>query len=425
MGTKRSFQDSGSFSENAARPLSNLGFCLLLLCASFLTGVEAAHAQAARSALANIDLPAGARAWAGDEDGSKEATLDFAASLAGISCAAREAHAWPAPSGAVADDVATKTNTTLLAAKWILEPLSRTPDGQRILSAQRGNDRLVMVWQPGEGEVGLLICRAEGATADADPEPPSRQLPSPATRHRDRFRPKPRRRDQAASTTRSAGRRPPRRPDRHKPSKRKPSRRRRNRPRRRRSRLPQPKNQPAAVKEDPVPPPAVVEPIAEEAAAPAGDFGLAALVVAVLALVGGGVALILREWQARRRDTAWQWPTATTTIERGWIEEEEEVDRRGVPVTTYLPVLKYRYSVDGEDYEGSRIGLDDPPLPTADAARSRLAQYPDFTSVEIRYDPQDPAFGVIEAPRPKPGLDFYFGIGAIVIALALLLSHFF
>jgi hypothetical protein len=145
----------------------------------------------------------------------------------------------------------------------------------------------------------------------------------------------------------------------------------------------------------------------------------------VLALVAGGVALVVRDMQARRRDAAWQWPTLSTTIERGWIEEEEEVDRRGAPVTTYLPVLKYHYKVDGEEHEGSQIGLDDAPLPSAEAARARLAKYPDFTTVEIRYDPQDPAFAVIEAPRPRPGLDFYFGIAAIVIAVAVLLSHFF
>jgi hypothetical protein len=415
----------GCFSEKAAHVLRSCALGTLLLCAA---GAALAQPQSRRSALANIDLPAGARDWVGDEDGSKQATLDFAASLAGVACAAREARAWPASSSAAADDVATRTNTALLGAGWVLEPLSRTPDGQRILHARRGTDRLVVVWQPAEGEVGLLLCRVEGATADAPadaasalptnedtaPAPAATDLPATppqntaprSSRIDDAFGP-PTPPPVAAAPPEQTAPEPPRSDSAPVPA------------------APPvaeaPAGPPANV--EPVPPPAIVD--AAPQAAPARDDSLPALLVAVLALAGGGIALIVREMQARRLDTAWQWPTATTTIERGWIEDEEARDRRGVPVTAYLPVLKYRYAVDGEEYEGSQIGLDDAPMATAEAARRRLAKYPDFTTVEIRYDPEDPGFAVIEAPRPKPGLDFYFGVGAIVIALGMLLSHFF
>ena len=402
---------------------------MLLLTAA--AGVDApAHAQPGRSALANIDLPAGARDWESDDDGSKRATLDFAASLAGVTCAARESRGWQAASSAAADDIATKTNTTLLATGWMLEPLSRTPDGQRILQARRGGDRLVMVWQPGEGEVGLLICRVEGATAEAPPaeaapfEPPASaaaEAPPPATaespaegttprtsRIDDVFGPSsPPATVQSEPAPQDAAPAEPAQP---------------SAPEEPRPRADEPNGPPA--KEEPVPPQAIVEPAAN-AAPSSADHSLPALIVAILALIAGGVALIVREARERRLDTAWQWPTATTTIERGWVEEEEGVDRHGMPVTRYLPVLKYKYAVDGEDHEGSQIGLDDAPMATAEAARARLSKYPDFTTVEIRYDPEDPGFAVIEAPRPKPRLDFYFGVGAIVIALCVLLSHFF
>jgi hypothetical protein len=105
------------------------------------------------------------------------------------------------------------------------------------------------------------------------------------------------------------------------------------------------------------------------------------------------------------------------------VEEDEREDASGVPVTTYMPMLRYRYRVDGEEFQGGNIGLDDHPLRSAEAALRRLSKYPDFTPVEIRYDPADPSFAVIEAPRPPPGREFYFGLGAIVLALAVLVTH--
>jgi hypothetical protein len=140
-------------------------------------------------------------------------------------------------------------------------------------------------------------------------------------------------------------------------------------------------------------------------------------------LILGGIGLIIRDFRSRARSVEWQWPIASATVERGWVEEDERDDAAGNTVTTYMPMLRYRYRVDGEEFQGGNIGLDDRPMPSAEAAVRSLAKYPDFATIDVRYDPDDPSFAVIEAMRPPPGREFYFGLGAILLAIGVLVAH--
>jgi hypothetical protein len=180
---------------------------------------------------------------------------------------------------------------------------------------------------------------------------------------------------------------------------------------------------PAASAETPMAQPAIVED-GEAREAVAGSFAnLWLRLIAVGLLFFGGIGLIVRDFRARSRSIEWQWPTATATVERGWVEEDERDGPSGLPMKTYRPMLRYRYRVEDEEFQGGSIGLDDRPMPSAEAALRLLSRYPDFATVEVRYDPDDPSFAVIEAPRPPPGREFYFGLGAIILALAVLVAH--
>jgi hypothetical protein len=366
----------------------------MLLCSvALLASPLSAQTRTTESGIAGAALPIQANDWSADADGSKAATLDLAASLAGSDCEAREAFVWKPGDQAAAENLRTRTQSAFEAAGWSLEPVSHTSEGQRILLARRGDERFVMVWRPEEAGIGLLICRIESVPVPAVPEPaalgetPAAPAPSaeppPAAPPAAPVAP-------SASGEASSG------PE-----------------------ITGPATPPEAV----MPAPAVVEeaPTLNAVADSAANIWLRLLAVGLLIL--GGIGLIVRDFRARAQSVEWQWPTASATVERGWVEEDERSDTGGNPVKTYMPMLRYRYRADGEEFQGCNIGLDDRPLPSAEAALRLLSKYPDFTPVEVRYDPEDPSFAVIEAIRPPPGQEFYFGLGAIVLALAVIVAH--
>ncbi len=364
----------------------------LLLCSIvMLASPLAAQTRVTASAIAGIDLPLESNNWSADPDGSKAATLDLAAALAGSDCEAREAHAWSAADQTAAESVRTRTEAAFETAGWLLQPVSRTSEGQHILLGRRGTDRFVMVWRPEENEIGLLLCRIEsapppfpGAPDEMAAAPTSPPEPAPAATPEERVPPDaPDGSGRIEETVGPAAR------------------------------------SPAAASE----PPAVVEEPATQGMAGDSSANIWLRLLAVGLLILGGIGLIVRDFRARAESVEWRWPTASATVERGWVEEDERDDASGVPVKTYMPMLRYRYRVDGEEFQGGAIGLDDRPLPSADAALRLLSCYPDFATVKVRYDPDDPSFAVIEALRPPPGREFYFGLGAIVLALAALAAH--
>jgi hypothetical protein len=367
----------------------------LLLCSIvMLASPLAAQTRVTGSAIAGIELPLASNDWSADPDGSKAATLDLAASLAGSDCEAREAHAWSAADQTAAESLRTRTEAAFGTAGWSLQPVSRTSEGQRILLARRGIDRLVMVWRPEENEIGLLLCRIESAPP-AIPEAP----------------------DEMAAAPQSPPRAPAATPDEPAPP-----------PTDRSGHLDEAfgpaASSPAIPPEPPMTPPAVAEDLAgSQGAAGDSSANIWLRLLAVSLLIIGGIGLIVRDFRARAQSVEWRWPTASATVERGWVEEDERDDASGVLVKTYMPMLRYRYRVEGEEFQGGSIGLDDRPLPSADAALRLISHYPDFATVEVRYDPEDPSFAVLEAPRPPPGREFYFGLGAVVLALAVLAAH--
>jgi hypothetical protein len=365
------------------------GVLSVLLCSILATALPlAAETRQSQSALAGVALPVASVDWSADADGSKAATLDLAAALAGADCEAREAHAWEAGDPSAAESIRARTEAAFGTAGWSLQPVSRTAEGQRILFARRGAERLVMVWRPEESEIGLLLCRTQSAPGAASESAAQQNAPEPEAHSFPRA-PEPDRLGRIEDAFGKPAAAPP---------------------------------EAATPAETPKTAPAVAERIAApQLADSAANLWLRLLAVGFL--VVGGIGLIVRDFRARALSVEWQWPTAPATIERGWIEEVEEEDTAGNPVKAYVPMLRYRYRVDGEDFQGGAIGLDDRPMPSAEAALRRLSQYPDFATVEVRYDPEDPSFAVIEVQRPPPGQEFYFGLGAIVLALAVLAAH--
>lgn len=55
----------------------------------------------------------------------------------------------------------------------------------------------------------------------------------------------------------------------------------------------------------------------------------------------------------------------------------------------------------GTAYRGDRLSFCQPPSLEKQAVETRLTQYPSGAPVEVRYDPADPARGVLESGRAE------------------------
>jgi hypothetical protein len=116
------------------------------------------------------------------------------------------------------------------------------------------------------------------------------------------------------------------------------------------------------------------------------------LLLFVLVAAGGGV-IAWSWWRvAQQSKIAANWPRASGTVTR--CELAQTRDTQGD--TVYLPDIRYSYSVNGEQFEGSRVrfGLMRQDLAGANAIRGR---YPQGSSVEVFYNPAKSHDSVLEA----------------------------
>ena len=86
---------------------------------------------------------------------------------------------------------------------------------------------------------------------------------------------------------------------------------------------------------------------------------------------------------------------------KSWPSTNGEVVATDIEVhsrkrTSYLPQVRYRYTVGGTVHEGDKIQLNDPLIyHTRDEARAFLADYPVGGPVTVYHDPERPALSVL------------------------------
>ncbi len=132
---------------------------------------------------------------------------------------------------------------------------------------------------------------------------------------------------------------------------------------------------------------------------------------ALLSLFAGALAL----WMARKVYTA-------VRIGRSWPSVPGRILERGVgsPMKahgrSYLPHVKYRYTVDGTDYTNDQVYA----VGSVGGYRERVQKLVDGLPdpLPVRYDPQDPARSfLLLNPGWIAWLSLAFGVFAILLAL--------
>ena len=124
------------------------------------------------------------------------------------------------------------------------------------------------------------------------------------------------------------------------------------------------------------------------------------IVAGVCLVVFGGYLRIL---SLRSRN----WPVATGVItDSYWRTKTKGARKEKVGAE-----IRYRYAVGGQTYKGDVISYGDMFF-ASDAGR--LQRYPQGATVQVHYDPKDPALAVLEAGAgPAPGLFILAGLGIL------------
>ncbi|MCB9913709.1 MAG: DUF3592 domain-containing protein [Planctomycetes bacterium] len=133
------------------------------------------------------------------------------------------------------------------------------------------------------------------------------------------------------------------------------------------------------------------------------------------------VALAVGGWYGPRllveaRATA-AWPRAAGEV------VARDVQPPPKPGESWRLALRYRYELDGVVYRSDRWDVHGPALfATRAAAEQAAAELPPGSTVEVRYDPQDPARAVLHAGGTGRAWGFIALGGLVVLVAARLLA---
>jgi hypothetical protein len=153
-------------------------------------------------------------------------------------------------------------------------------------------------------------------------------------------------------------------------------------------------------------------------------FGLVALVFAAVGLL----FLVLGVRQLLRVRRQRSWPSVKGTV-RGTDIRQLPLRRRGRRGSMsfgdpyhYLPHVEYEYSVGGTTHSGDNIGIMPQQGYTRGGAERKLTQYKPGASVNVHYDPANPAESVL---KPAGGgfvsiFMIFLGLLASLIGFGLL-----
>jgi Protein of unknown function (DUF3592) len=135
--------------------------------------------------------------------------------------------------------------------------------------------------------------------------------------------------------------------------------------------------------------------------------GLVLFIVAVV-FVGAAQAAVIVARDSRT------WPTVTGRVVRSEIRSNRRANR----LPGYRTIIRYEYTIDGEEYEGRDLASGEFPYRSARSAARRLQPYPLGSTVLVRYFPGEPEVAVLE---PGVSLDVLYlpAVSSVLLLAAL------
>jgi len=136
--------------------------------------------------------------------------------------------------------------------------------------------------------------------------------------------------------------------------------------------------------------------------------GVGTLFFGLFFLIGSLFVLFILG-EALRQAAPWLWPETSCTIISNGVESTGEEQE------PYRPAVRYRYQVDGRDFEGTRIARGDLATSSFDRARDSAARYAAGSVATCRVDPDHPALAVLERRVPWIALVVFFPLIFVAI----------
>ncbi len=133
-----------------------------------------------------------------------------------------------------------------------------------------------------------------------------------------------------------------------------------------------------------------------------------------LSLLTGTALLVLAYWLKSRSQKCQHWPTVMGSILESRIDDSI--------LDMIKPVLRFRYEVNGQSYEGFRVSFSGYGV-SRSAMEKLILPYPQGSSVKVYYNPKDPALSVLNNTQKSDWLYWLvFGIRFLFLAAYLVLK---
>jgi len=136
----------------------------------------------------------------------------------------------------------------------------------------------------------------------------------------------------------------------------------------------------------------------------------------------GAAALLFFVGHKRYLARANAWPVAAGEIVSSTVEQRYSTEN-GRTRTTYLPIVEFAYTVDGNRLHSRQVKLGLEVSGSESLAQGIVDRYPAGAPVEVHYDPQDPSNAALENPTGANWI--LLGIALACFAIALYASRVF
>ena len=136
-------------------------------------------------------------------------------------------------------------------------------------------------------------------------------------------------------------------------------------------------------------------------------------------------AVFVYYWRVRTYNKAAlraKFPTVTgsvvSSVVREEVQEDNDKDAGYSRTVSYVPVIRYSYSVEGRPYENDRYSvLDQPASSSRSLAQAIADRYPHGSAVTVHYNPDSPGDSFLDNKMDARKVDWitWFMIGILVV----------
>ena len=141
----------------------------------------------------------------------------------------------------------------------------------------------------------------------------------------------------------------------------------------------------------------------------------------VLAFAAAGGFLIYQTIQSRKKaDASQAWPSTLGQVTEARVSRHTSTDADGDTSESFTPLVRYRFQVAGQEYEGKKITFGfQQSFSNQAKAQAALETFPVGRQVSVYYDPNNPSDAVLERKAGGSTLGLVLGIIFLVISLCL------